>query len=532
MPFRVVDHQNVQAVAGDILLVRDNWNDWFVWVTQFYVIVVAADGTRVDVGSVKIARVGMTEQEGRSNPPAQFDALGDEWFSIGQTENYYDTLSSLGADYRDWYLTAIKDCAQDLDRLVQHQGEEVLSRSLLRDIDRDRVRNRFHRLATGNAALTPFAFKFAFPIDPLSADPPSDLRFRVTPGSHPPSNVHVLIGRNGVGKTRCFDLLSRTFLGLNARDGSPAGTLAPLEADTFGLFDVGHGFAGLVTVSFSPFDEYGPLVSASGTLAVRYEYVGLIRVVAQKTDAEGAPEPIADEQQQLTIKGRRELSDEFVKSVEACRRGARRARWSRALKVLEADPLFEEADVSSIAEEGLVDWQPRARRLFRNLSSGHCVVLLTVSKLVELVEEKSLVLIDEPECHLHPPLLSAFVRALSDLLVDRNGVAVIATHSPVVLQEVPKSCVWILNRSGLSSRADRPELETFGENVGVLTREVFGLEVVRTGFHRLVSEAAEGRTYEQILDHFVGKLGAEARGLARLLKLIPPAPPPDGQDVA
>lgn len=530
MPFRVVDHQNVQAAAGDILLVRDNWNDWFVWITQFYAIVIAADGSRVEVGSVKIARVSMTEQEGRSHPPAQFDQLGEEWFSIGQTENYYETLNSLGDEYRDWYLAALRDCARDLDRLAQHEGEPVLSQSLLRDIDRERVQNRFHRLATGNAALTPFAFKFTFPADPLSPDPPPELAFRVTPGSHPPSNVHVLIGRNDVGKTRCFDLLSRTFLGLNARDGTPAGTLGPLEADAFGLLGGGHGFAGLVTVSFSPFDEYGPLVSASGTLAVRYEYVGLIRAVAQSTDAEGAAEPAPEAQQQFTIKGRRELCDEFVKSVEACRRGARRTRWSRALKVLEADPLFEEADVSAIAADGLVDWQQQARRLFRNLSSGHCVVLLTISKLVELVEERSLVLIDEPEGHLHPPLLSAFVRALSDLLVDRNGVAIIATHSPVVLQEVPKSCVWILNRSGLSSRTDRPDTETFGENVGVLTREVFGLEVVRTGFHRLISEAAEGRTYEEILDFFGGRLGAEGRGLARLLKLIPPSLPPDLPD--
>ncbi|QCI78799.1 hypothetical protein E6W36_01730 [Hankyongella ginsenosidimutans] len=223
MPFRVVDHQNVQAVPGDILLVRDNWNDWFVWITQFYAIVVRQDGSRVDVGSVKIARAGMTEQDGRSNPPAQFETLGDDWFSIGQTENYYETLDSFGPEYRDWYLTALKDCAYDLDRLAQRQGEEVLYRSLLRDIDTERVRNRFHRLATGNAALTPFAFKYLFPLDPLSADPPPELRFRVTPGSHPPSNVHVLIGRNGVGKTRCFDLLSRTFLGLNARDGSTPG---------------------------------------------------------------------------------------------------------------------------------------------------------------------------------------------------------------------------------------------------------------------------------------------------------------------
>ena len=104
-------------------------------------------------------------------------------------------------------------------------------------------------------------------------------------------------------------------------------------------------------------------------------------------------------------------------------------------------------------------------------------MLLSVTKLVGTVEEKTLVLIDEPESHLHPPLLSAFIRVVSDLLINRNGVAIIATHSPVVLQEVSKSCVWIVGRRGSSCSADRPEVETFAENVGTLTREVFGLEV-------------------------------------------------------
>jgi predicted ATP-dependent endonuclease of OLD family len=67
--------------------------------------------------------------------------------------------------------------------------------------------------------------------------------------------------------------------------------------------------------------------------------------------------------------------------------------------------------------------------LFNKLSSGHKVVLLTTTRLVETVEERTLVLLDEPEAHLHPPLLAAFVRALSDLLINRNGVAIIATPS-------------------------------------------------------------------------------------------------------
>jgi hypothetical protein len=402
--FRVVASHSAASTGGEVLLVRDNWNDWFKWITQFFAVVVFEDGTRAEVGQVKIARLGMTAESGTTKLPESFSYLDETWFSIGQSENYYETLNSLGADYREWFLTSLRDCARDLSIFDQHQNEQVLYDSLLRDIDTDRVRNRFHRLANGDAALTPYAFRYAFPHDPDSLDAPPELIFRVTPNSRPPTNVHVLIGRNGVGKTRCFDLLSRTFLSLTGPDGGSAGKLASLHQSPFSFGDQGHGFAGLVTVSFSPFDGYGPLVTSSAELAVRYAYVGLIREPANiaASYAAGSPEPTP-----LTIKSRQELSEDFVKSVAACRTGVRRTRWARALRVLEADPLFEEANVSSIADETVVDWQNKAKSLFQRLSSGHSVVFLTITKLIELVEEKSLVLIDEPEGHLHPPLLSA-----------------------------------------------------------------------------------------------------------------------------
>lgn len=69
--------------------------------------------------------------------------------------------------------------------------------------------------------------------------------------------------------------------------------------------------------------------------------------------------------------------------------------------------------------------------------------------------------------------------------------------------------------------ADRPDVETFGENVGVLTREVFGLEVTRSGFHRELEEAVARRLdYQQIVDRFGGQLGGEARALLRSMIAI------------
>jgi hypothetical protein len=185
--------------------------------------------------------------------------------------------------------------------------------------------------------------------------------------------------------------------------------------------------------------------------------------------------------------------------------------------MLESDPIFKDAQVASLApsdEEGGSEVGSSTNDIFSRLSSGHKIVLLTITRLVETVAERTLVLLDEPEAHLHPPLLSAFIRALSDLLINRNGVAIVATHSPVILQEVPRSCVWKLRRSGSISVAERPEIETFGENVGVLTREVFGLEVTDSGFHRLLAESVVGtQTYEQVLTRFNGELGGEARAI-------------------
>lgn len=414
MSFRIVEFTSSPSNGNEVLLVRDRWNDWFTWVTQFYVIVVTTENQRIDIGHIKIAHAGMTPQSAITADllPAEFLQLDAPWFSIGQAENYYEQLNELGEEYRDWYLNAIRDIARTPAMLDEYASEEVLQNSLLRDIDIDRVRNRFHRLATGNAALTEFAFRYTFPQDPRTTDAPSQLSFEVTPSSSPPTNVHVIIGRNGVGKTRCFDFLSRAFLGLPSRDGGPVGEIGPLNP--FGSISPfvgkGHGFAGLVTISFSPFDEYGPLVSSNSRLEVRYAYVGLIRESAEQI----APTGDADDKfATLTIKGRPELAKDFLKGIEACRGAARRRRWLRAIELLEADSLFLRTNAKAIIDDTTEGWEERTQKWFRRLSSGHSVVLLTITRLVELVEEKSLVLIDEPEGHLHPPLLSAFVRALS-----------------------------------------------------------------------------------------------------------------------
>ncbi|HMN12768.1 MAG TPA: AAA family ATPase [Bellilinea sp.] len=487
-----------------VYLITDRWDDWGKYRTQFSVHAIDNTGEEHALGSVKIGEVGL-QPRGGGEPlvqgfraptlPQEFDQLDTKHFSLGQSENYYETLNELDEDFRIAILRGIRDCAYDLDILEENISEYVMSESLLRDVQQRNVRNRYHRLAQGDAVLTRFEFSFTFPVSDRGEKPPT-LTFEVRPHTEPPTNVHVLIGRNGVGKTRCIQNLIKSVLG-----GSEA---APQHGQLERLGDNANdwAFAGVVSVSFSAFDDFDiPPASDSG---MRASQVGLRHKI------EDGIEEI------FQVKTPEMLAEDFVQSLSACRSGPRAKRWLQSLETLEADPLFEEAGIGGLLQLDEAAWRDAAKWLFRKLSSGHAIVLLTITRLVELVDERTLVILDEPEGHLHPPLLAAFIRAVADLLGKRNGVALVATHSPVVLQEVPMSSVWKLRRSGVVSVAERPSLETFGENVGVLTREVFGLEVTRSGFHSLLEKAVEnGLSYEGIIDHFSDQLGSEARAIAR-----------------
>lgn len=496
------------AQRGKAFLIRENWDDWEQFETLFLLAVFDLDGNRHDAGTVKIGQFGMASQRS-PQVPEEFDTLDERFFSLGQDENYYETLLLLGGSLGSRILHGLRDVAQDLSLYERARPEPVMARSLLRFVRDETVRGRFHRLAQGDARLTGFRFAYELPGQNGASSPPLSLAFEVRPGSRPPTNIHVLIGSNGAGKTRCLAGMARSLV----RQGASA-----VEAGVFtsqGDGGTAGYFANLVSVTFSAFDPFGPEPEPH---AIRYEYVGL-RKTPERAEPAQIPAPKTLEQ----------LTGEFIESAGKCRSGARALRWRRALETLEADPLFKEEDITGLLSSDGSGWELRARQIYERLSSGHKIVLLTLTRLVETVDERTLVLFDEPEAHLHPPLLAAFVRSLSELLSRRNGVAIIATHSPVVLQEAPKACVWILRRSGTEVRASRPELETFGENVGVLTREAFGLEVTQAGFHQLLKDAvaAEAGGYEAILKHFGGQLGAEARMLARGLIANREAAPPE-----
>lgn len=480
-----------------IILIHDKWDDWFKYETQCYVNYVTDNQETTYIGEVKIGQLGMKGQRTASYPN-EFEELTNNYFSLGQSEDYYENIKNVFNETdRARYYKALRDIAFDLTLYKSVKKEDVTRVSLMRSVSSFMIEHQFNRIAMGNARLTKYKIEYEYPSK--HTESPTKLSFYVEPDSCPPTNIHVIIGRNNVGKT----YLIKHFISA-AYDKSANliqnGMLKATNSNTGRLVNsrTQQAFANILCISFSPFDDYEEIKQLHKNKSMPFSFIGL------------------DDKEQS-------LSRKFVKSLVQCQCGKRKMDLlCDALEMLETDPIFAQSKMKEMinlpCNEITIENQERVQSIYKKLSSGHQVIMLSLIQLVELITERTLVILDEPENHLHPPLLSAFIRALSKLLIDQNGVAIIATHSPVILQEVPRSCVWKINRSGYEVVASRLEIESFGATIGSLTHEVFGLEVNNSGFHKmLIEEVKKGLDYEQIVDKYNDELGDEAKSLLRAM---------------
>lgn len=483
-----------------VILRRDRWND-YGYVTMFHPTLYLGDGRAVELDVVKILRRGQPADTSPSPVPRSFENLPVDFCSLGQSTTYYEQLHELGADVYDPYLRALRDIAYLPDVEEAFQDEEGLNTSVLRfgtalnaltegralfaEPARSAVRGALafsYRLSTGGPTAT-FSFGDKAPL---------------------PARLMAVIGYNGAGKTRLLGNLAI----LASRDRR--GEAPPDEAD-YGTFTGEPPTVGaVIAVSYSAFDEFvipGQGATAEAQLdrermnhgeesARRYTYLGL-RQVGKKGEVLRA------------LKGPEALAAEYLEARRIVGRRDREKSLSEALEPLLTEPSFRTLGVLPDQLASDAEWLDA----YRWLSSGHKIALSIVTRLCAHLDRRALVLIDEPEMHLHPPLLAALLKAVGRLLERHDSFAVIATHSPVVVQEVPAHYVKILRRHGEQMTIDEPEIETYAESVGLLTTQVFNLDSRGTDYQGTLTELVARLGPAAVEQLFEGRMSSQARAI-------------------
>lgn len=522
-----IEFEDVPFVA----LVRDDWDDYGLK-TLFSAYLYVGEGwpaQKISLGEVKILEQG--QMLGPTDVPRRpFQELGPQYCSVGQSFSYYEKLLEQPEYLMKAVLRGLRDAAFDSGIREQFADEIGFENSLKRTGQAARALEDADSIfnppvdddAAASSSTSSEHLDFAFTTSVGGSA--FTTRFNFNFSEVLPDRINAVIGYNGCGKTH---LLANLAL---------VATSDPDQRRRFNRYGQIEGavsvrFSSVIAISYSAFDTFvlpdGIWRKGAETQRVRkrledlgdawgYAYCGLRKWTEDEEDElanigdSSDPQPVAPR----GLKSIDEITEEFASALERARSSQKMEAFTRAVGIIREEPSFALMGLDVYLDEDSDAWRPN----FEGLSTGHKIVLNILTQIIAHSNPGSLVLIDEPESHLHPSLLAALMRAVNVVLQMLDSYAIVATHSPVVLQEIPRRYVRILQRFGDSTQVMEPLTETFGENVGYLTTNVFDLDSRKTDYHDVLERLSKRLTVEQIDDLFGGEMSMQARAYVLSLK--------------
>jgi energy-coupling factor transporter ATP-binding protein EcfA2 len=463
MQFLIYQGRTIPHVKGltcpYVSLYQDNWDD-FGWKCRFLARIHRSKDDEVDLGAVRISANG--DQFRAESLPVVLDKLPARSASLGESIAYYRRIGSLPSRLRGKYLNTVRDIVARPRLRERITDSSLWEKSFMREASSRHALKRGGIYVGGHAEeVEAPAFRFEMSVDGAAGPHVVDFDFSSHKGL--PHRTILLIGRNGTGKTRMLSSLAATVMPPQVftdetRKGMPRSKITPQQ-------DISR----VITISYNAFDEF-PLprepARAPRSLGVAYRSRASYKYCGLRTP-EGTIN--ADEIGRM-------LGETLEPVVQSDRMDVLHRVLSTLLDPASAEALTSEDD----------DTRERA---VRALSAGQRLVAAIFSNIVGFIEEGSLLLIDEPETNLHPGLLTSVIAALNETLREFDSYAVVATHSPILLQQIPSRYVRVFTRDNTDTPGIKGlTFESFGEDLGELSRRVLGLADPERDFPHVLSE--------------------------------------------
>lgn len=500
----------------DFLLEEDNWNDYF-YKTLYHLHVTGKLTNKATeyLGEIKIMKFGQTTDEanllGALFGDRIFNKVPEEFCSLSFSIDLYKAVAHyLKEDERKEFIESLH-LILDENSIWYNMAkdDDCFKTSLLRGGNMDSFElQEGRRLLLQEGNQYDIATK-EIKIRYTDSDNTLSLRFRTVASEHADrfqDNVIAFIGKNGSGKsTALYKLASLLYTNPSNRYllKDSIGTIEPLDL----------GIAQLMIFSYTPFDNFTlPGADSKSDLKLwaqniedrtgRFIYCGLRDVTREAlamverftekemmADGKVGDDIIVNEMQysersdKIILKNPERLSEESYKAFyDACSDKSTNELLDKFVNDLKKNcPEI----IFSLGElDNDYPWTDKDKWMsqYNSLSTGHKFFIHSMLHIIAYCESNALLMFDEPENHLQSPLLSYMMHLIKEILKERHSVMLIATHSPVILQELMSDNVRIVSRNQGRVSFRQPIVETFGGEIGEISSEVFGLNTDRMYF--------------------------------------------------
>jgi ABC-type multidrug transport system ATPase subunit len=440
------------------VLKQSNWDDYTYRIS--FTLQYHSAARRIEtVGELRILQKGKTETQ----LPSSFLKLRTNFCSLGNDNKFYERLTQLFeiSDIES-ILTNLNDISFCKGIIEEFEDDPGYKTSLTRYSEAEKAMIEAPKIIRGIKIQNSFDFTFTTKVVGFLSDHVIDFDFK--PNSKIPKRIVSFIGKNGSGKTQVMARLAMSLSGLQVKG-------------TFNT-DYKPPFSRVIAVSYSLFDKFD---IPHSTKQFSYYYCGL--QANRKVQSEGQ----IDRRINSALKEIRSRKDQniFATYIEEVLGKDVRDR------VVNQDTPFK-SYLNSLSDE------------YRNsqYSSGQTILILVIAELISKIRKESLILFDEPETHLHPNAISKFVAIIYRLVEKFDSYAIISTHSPQIIQEIPSSSIYVFSKSDDTPTVRKLDSESFGENLTALTEKIFDTRDVDEYYKTVLRNLAEKYTAPQILKLF------------------------------
>lgn len=452
---RASSHKNPEEFPSFVLALNDGWNDYGLN-SEFNLFYYPNALDIVNIGEVKIINI---ENNITEIIEEKFTILNENFCSLGQEFSYYDNLKSkLGKNFES-ILWALKDAAFYPEIQDKFEQESAFINSLIRyDGPEQLLREAKYKIYDYDLSNL-YSFKYTF--IPKFSDTSLDIDFNFNNNGNFPDRIYAIIGKNGTGKTQLMTSLPIDIYKKADENFTPK---TPM-------------FSKVIAVSYSAFDTFE---IPKKTATFNYLYCGL-------KDENG--ERMTD----------RALLLRFHNTWKKIKKQERMSQWVKILSNFLDKEIIDEFIILKKHEfEVSLDGFTRTRKM---LSSGQSILLYIITEIVANIRYDAIILYDEPETHLHPNAITQLMNTIYELVNEFQSYCIIATHSPLIIRELLSKNVFVMERESNYPSLRKIGIETFGENLTVLTEEVFGNRSIPKQYKLILERLVNnGLSYDEIIN--------------------------------